>query len=144
VAGQAQALDPVAIEPAIFPLMRLQAAPEERPALLRVSQAAKGQRQGKTHRRRLVAMGVRRHVMQPAARQALGGEMPVEPGQAQAPGRGARLLPLELRVPLLQPRDMRPQRRNQRRGILALTESCSRGASFPAPRSMMCRSHTHD
>jgi hypothetical protein len=51
---------------------------------------------------------------------------------------------LELRVPLLQPRDMRAQGRDQRRGILALTESCSRGASFPAPRSMMCRSHTHD
>ena len=145
VARQPQALQPVAIEPPVFALMAAQAAPQQRAALSRIAQAAEGEGEGKSHGSGLVAMGAGRHVMQPAARQTLRGQVAVEFRQAHHPGRGARALPLELRMPLFQPRNVRAQALDQRCEIFpAPPERCDRGASFPAPRRMMCRSHTHD
>lgn len=82
-------------------------------------------------------MGVRADIMQARARQALRGKMAVNLRQPHHPGRSAARLRLELRMALLQPRDVRPQRLDQGRGMIALTERCDRGASFPAPRTMM-------
>lgn len=149
VARQAEAFEAVAIEPPMLALVGLEAAPQQRSALSGVGQAAERERQGEAHGRRLVAIGARRHVMQPGALQPLRGQMAVEFGEPGQPGDGPGLLALELRVPLLQPRDVIAQRGEQPRGVPALRVSGGakrrdRSASVPAPRSLMCRSHTHD
>ena len=126
-------------------LMGGQAAPQQWAALTRIRQATQRQGQREAHGGGLVAMGAGRYVMQAAARQPEGRKVPVEFGKPHSPGHGARTsLPLETGMPLLKPGDMRPQRLDQRRGVIALTERGGAGASFPAPRTTMCRSHTHD
>ena len=70
--------------------------------------------------------------------------MAVDLGKPRQPGLGPGLLPLELGMPLLQPRDVRTQRVEQPRGVLARAERSGGSASVSAPRSLMCRSHTHD
>ena len=89
-------------------------------------------------------MGAGRHVMQHAAQKALRGQVPVKLGHAQAPGCRSAPLALEAGMALLKPRDVRPQGRDQRCDIIALTERGDTGASFPAPGTMLCRFHTHD
>ncbi len=144
VARQAQPLEPVAIKPAIFPLMGTQSAPEQRTALLAVAQAAECERQREAHGGGLVAMGAGRNVMKPPAHQALRREMPVKLGQAGHPGGSLRPVAGKLRVPLFKPRDLRTQGLDQGCDMIALTEMSDAGASFPAPRTTMCRSCTHD
>ncbi len=144
MAGQPQPLQPVAIEPAIFALMGGKPAPQQRAALAFIREAAQGEGQRKAHRGRLVAIATGRHVMKPCPQQPLRRQMPVKFGKAKPPGGRLRPPPLELRRRLLKPRDMRTQRVNQRRQILALTKRNGGGASFPAPRKLMCRSNTHD
>lgn len=134
----------MAIEPAIFALMGGEPAPQQRAALLRIGQAAQRQRQRKAHGRRLVAMGAGRHVMQPAACQALRGQVPVKLRQADGPGGTSRPLPLELGMALLKPRNVGAQGLDQGCDMIALLERGDGGASFPAPRKLMCRFHTHD
>jgi hypothetical protein len=144
VAGKPQPFDPVTIEPAIFALMGGKPAPQQRAALLRVAQAAQRQRQRETHGGRLVAMGAGRNVMKPCPLQPLLGQVTVDLGKAQEPRRAFPARALELRMALLGPQDMRAQGLDQGRGVAALTKRGGAGASFPAPRTMMCRSCTHD
>ena len=144
LARQTQPFKAMAIEPAMFALMGLEAAPQQGAAFLGVAQAAERQGEREAHGGGLVTMALRGHVMEPPARQALGRQVPVdrwnggEPGHAPAP----RLR--KMRPPLLQPEDMRPQGVDQGCDIIALTERGDAGASFPAPRTMLCRFHTHD
>ena len=144
LAGKPQPLKAVAIEPAIFALMRLQAAPEERAALQRVAQAAECEGQREAHGGGLVAMGAGRYVMKPCPLQPLLGQAAVDLGKAQEPGGAFPARALELRMALLGPQDMRAQGLDQECGLAALTERGGAGASFPAPRTMLCRSCTHD
>lgn len=149
VARQAEAFEPMAIEPPMLAFMRRQTAPQQRAAFARVAQPPQCQRQREAHGRRLVAIGAGAHVMQPRPLQSLRGQMAVEFGEPRQPGCGTGFLPLELRMPLLQPRDVVAQRGKQPRGLTALLTSGrakrrDRSASVSAPRSLMCRSHTHD
>jgi len=89
-------------------------------------------------------MGARRNVMEARALKALLGQVTVNLGKARHPGRIPPARALELGMALLCPCDMRPQGLDQRCDVLALTERGDAGASFPAPRTMMCRSCTHD
>ena len=87
--------------------------------------------------------------MQAGALQPLRRQVAVEFGKPRQPGLGPALLPLELRVPLLQPRDVGAQRVEQSRGVPALVmsggaERSDGSASVSAPRSLMCRSNTHE
>jgi hypothetical protein len=144
LAGKPQPLQPVAVEPAMFALMRREAAPEERAALLRVAQAAKCQGEREAHGGRLVAIGARRHVMKAGALQALRGKMAVGLGEPQEPGGAFPARALELRMPLLRLGDQRTQGLDQGCDMIALTERGGAGASFPTPRTRMCRFNTHD
>ena len=149
VARKAQPLQSVAIEPSVLALMRGQAAPQQRTAFPCVAQPPQGKRQREAHGRRLVAIGAWADVMKPCALQALRGQMAVEFGKPGEPGLSPALLLLELGVPLLQPRDVVAQRGEQPPGVPALlmsgrAERSDGSASVSAPRSLMCRSHTHD
>lgn len=149
MARQAQPFETVAIEPPMLALMAAQAAPQQRAALAQVAQPPQGKRQREAHGGRLVAIGAWAHVMQAGALQPLCGQVAVEFGKPRQPGLGPGLLPFELRMPLLQPRDMGAQRVEQPRGVPALlmseaVERSDGSASVSAPRSLMCRSHTHD
>lgn len=144
LAGKPQPLQPVAIEPAMFALMRREAAPEERAALLRVGETAQREGQREAHGGGLVAMGARGYVMKARALQALRGKMPVGLGEPQEPGDAFAARALELRMALLRLGDQRAQGRDQGCDMIALTERGGAGASFPAPRTMMCRLCTHD
>jgi hypothetical protein len=128
----------------VLALMAAEPAPQQRAALLRIGEAAERQGQRETHGSGLVAMDARRHVMKPGARQALWGKIAVEFGHTHKPRGGLPPLPLELHMTLLEPCNMRAQGRDQRRNALALVERGDGGASFPAPRTSMCRFPTHD
>ena len=149
VAGKAEALQPMAIEPPMLALMRRQAAPQQRAAFAHVIQPPQRQGQCEAHGCRLVAIGARRHVMEPCALQPLRRQVPVDLAKPHQPGCRAALLLLELRVPLLQPGDVVAQRGKQPGGLATLVmrggaERSDGSASVSAPRSLMCRSHTHD
>jgi hypothetical protein len=125
-------------------LMGGKPAPQQRAALLWVAQAAQRQRQRETHGGGLVAMSAGRHIMKARTLQPLLGQVTVDLGKARQPGRTPPARALELGVALLRPGDMRPQGLDQRCDMIALTERGDAGAGFPAPRTMMCRSCTHD
>ena len=149
VARQAEAFEAMAIEPPMLALMGCQAAPQQRAALARVIQAAERQGQRETHGGRLVAIGTGGYVMQPRSLQPLRRQVAGEFGKPRQPGCGPALLLLELGVPLLQPRDVVAQRGEQPYSVPALlmsggAERSDGSASVSAPRSLMCRSHTHD
>ncbi|PZF78865.1 hypothetical protein DK847_03480 [Aestuariivirga litoralis] len=145
MARQAEALEAMAIEPPMLAFMRGQPAPQQRPAFARVSEPPERQRQREAHGRRLVAIGAGRHVMEPRPLQPLCRQVPVKLGKPRQPGCRAALLVLELRMPLLQPRDVVAQRGEQPGGVSTTrAKRRDRSASVPAPRSLMCRSHTHD
>lgn len=149
VARQAEAFEAMAIEPSMLALMGGEPAPQQRASFPRVIQAAERQRQREAHGGRLVAIGTGGYVMKPGALQPLGRQMAVEFGKPGQPGCGPAFLLLELGVPLLQPRDVVAQRGEQPPGVPALVmsggaERSDGSASVSAPRSLMCRSHTHD
>ena len=149
VARQAEAFEAVAIEPTVLALMAAQAAPQQRAALACVAQPPERQGQCEAHGSWLVAIGTGAHVMQPRSLQPLHRQIAVEFGKPRQPGLGPAFLLLELRMPLLQPRDVGAQRVEQPRGVPALVmsggaERSDGSASVSAPRSLMCRSNTHE
>ena len=144
VARQAEAFKAVAIEPSVLTLMAAQAAPQQRAAFAGIAQPPERQGQREAHGRRLIAIGAGAHVMKACALQPLRRQMAVEFGKPRQPGLGPGLLPLELGMPLLQPRDVVAQRGEQPGGLSTRAKRRDGSASVSAPRSLMCRSNTHD
>ena len=149
VARQAEAFKAVAIETPMLALMAAQPAPQQRTAFAQVAQPSERQRQRESHDGGLVAISTGAHVMQAGALQPLRRQMAVEFGKPRQPRLGPAFLPLELGLPLLQPRDVGAQRGEQPRGVPALlmsggAERSDGSASVSAPRSLMCRSNTHE
>ena len=149
VARQAEAFEAVAIKPSVLALMGSQPAPQQRAAFAHVAQPPQDKRQREAHDGRLIAIGTRAHVMKAGALQPLHRQVAIEFAKPGQPGLGPALLLLELGVPLLQPRDVGAQRVEQPRGVPALlmsgrAERSDGSASVSAPRSLMCRSNTHE
>ena len=141
---QAQPFQSMAIEPTVLALLFRKAAPQQRAALLRIGQAAERQCECKTHGGWRIAIGAWRHVMQARLHEPLRWQMTVEFGQSHHPRCMARPgRPVELRLCLLNARDVAAQGLDQGREILALPKGGNGGTSAPVPHTM-CRFHRHD
>lgn len=105
----------MAMQPAMFALLRGEPAPEYRAALARAGQAAERQRQREAHGCRLVAMANWRYIVQPGTGQALGGQMAVERRKSGKPRGRLRLRLGQPGLGLLKPGDLAAQGVHQRR-----------------------------
>ncbi len=105
----------MAVQPAMLTLPCGEAAPQDGAALARAGETAERQRQREAHGGRLVVMAPGRHIMQPGAGQALGGQVAVDGGKPGEPGFRLRLRPRQPGLGLFKPRDLAAQGGHQER-----------------------------
>ena len=134
----------MAIKPAMFALLLRQPAPQEGASAPACRQGGEGQAPAqnpwrRAHRHRRAATRSR-----PWRRRPWSGRWRSRSGRPVTHGALRLFLPFELRLRLLDARDMRAQRRNEGRNVLAVSKSGRSGTSLPTPRTSLCRFHTHD
>lgn len=121
-AGEAQALKPMAVEPAMLALHPGETAPQQGPPFRRIGEAAQRQGESEAHGGGHVAMGGGGDVVEAAAGEALRREMAVDRRQAGQPGPAAAAPAIKARFAVFDPGDVLAQGRQQGGNIFPLPE----------------------